>query len=714
MRLSKRAVVAVALYVVYLACPITAVADCAAGDGNITSPGLCTTPQNLTAASGTVVAGATLSTGSGTTAYTISSNNSSVTNAGSITSAGLQAVLMNGSGSATLNGFTAGGFTSTLSNSGLITAPQGTAIVVKDGQVLNVTNTGTITAGNGTALDYGRSPFQSFGTINQAAGTINGEIFFAGQLNITGGAINGPIVGATTIPSGGAGSSFNTSNLGSVKFDLGSGSFTTGGVLNVASVNVLSGTVVLAHDVVNRLGNSGTLRISGTRTIGGFTQNSSGTLVMPITPQGASQLVVPSGRSGINRIPGSATLAGTLALEYAPGAYTARSYTLISVGGVNGQSGNLTGGFSTITGNVPTPGLTQSIVLGPDFVDLVLSSIRPDNATVFSAGTTAAVLNGQRINTLLLDRWGPGAAMPPPLAAQSRIHTASATPSQLADALGAALPDAVARYGGWFRGLGSFASLDAGAGAPGLTAQTGGFLAGLDRPVGEDTWLGGAIGYSHTDFAEKAGGSGSIETGRLAMYGGTLLGPAVLTGTVGYAYDWIDTERPIAGSPTAHAGHAGNEIIAAAQLALPFEADGIRVTPKFGLQFVHLAEDAFADSGSSALSAGDHSTDSLQPFIGASLGRPFLTDAGMVITPEVRFGYNREVLSNSRVVNVTTGTGTILPIAGVRPSKDVLTAGAGLAIRDSEAVTLYARYDAILHTGNTSDHTVSAGVRIRF
>src|SRR5215472_19266720 len=72
-------------------------ANCAAGDGMLTTPGLCTIPQTLTAATGTIVSGATLSTGLNTTAYTVSSSNATVTNSGVVTSQGQQAFLVNGS-----------------------------------------------------------------------------------------------------------------------------------------------------------------------------------------------------------------------------------------------------------------------------------------------------------------------------------------------------------------------------------------------------------------------------------------------------------------------------------------------------------------------------------------------------------------------------------------------------------------------------------------
>jgi fibronectin-binding autotransporter adhesin len=382
----------------------------------------------------------------------------------------------------------------------------------------------------------------------------------------------------------------------------------------------------------------------------------------------------------------------------------------------------LSGVFSAITGSVPTPGLAQSVVVGADSVDLVLSSAAPPNATAFAAGTSAAILGGQRANALLLDRWGAdlaesaadfaAASSAPPRVRASPPRPGSA---DIAEALGTALPGAMPQYGGWFRGIGSLASVGGNAVAPGFTANQGGFLAGLDRPVGEGIWLGGAAGYAHTDVAESSASQGDIDTARVALYGGTRFGPAVLTGTTGYAYDRISTARLLAGPGTAREVHDGHEVTAAVQAALPLNLTAVTVTPKAGLQFLHLHETAFTESGADGfdVSNGGGDTDSLQPYIAISAAKTFITDEGATITPQLRLGYSREALSNTRSLTVTVG-GAAFAVQGVKPSKDMLNAGIGLTLRAQDNVNLYASYDAVVPIGNTTVQTVSAGLRIRF
>ena len=708
-------------------------ADCATGNGVLTTPGVCTTPQILTGATGTIASGVMLSTGTSGPAYTVSSSNAAVTNSGTVTTLRPEAFLINGPA----------GSSTTLTNSGSITSAQGTAIIVSGNpnNNLNLINSGTIIGGAGTALNYMTfgNPV-SRGTITQSAGTIDGTILLSGLqtvLTVTGGTINGSILDRTPA-SGAAGSSQGRGGL--INFDLGAGSFTTNGDISVGAVNVRSGTLVLGNDVyvsggINGVGltNNARLQINGVRTlIGNFVQNASGTLVMQVSPVSSSQL-------NVRTLPffggGTASLAGTLVLAYEPGVYSARTYTLLSATTAV-LSGGVTGGFSTVTGTVPTPGLTQSVSVGPQSVDLVLGPVAggealtpsetvvvaPTNDTVFSAVTTTAILNAQWASRMLLDRWGSGLSGTTSLPSVTRLtprgksQTALSGSAIAMDAVAVALPETMARYGGWFWGSGNFVSLNGSTAAPGFAARSGGFLAGIDQPVGDETWAGAAAGYGHTGLSEHAPSSGDMDTARVAFYGGTRLGPTVLSATTGFAHDWITTARPLVGIGTAQEGHGGQEVTAAAQASLPLDIGGVRVTPRAGVQFVNLFESSFAETGANGfnLSNRGRGTDSLQPYFATSSWRSFATDQGSIITPEVRLGYTREALSNSRLVTVATVTGANFPVQGVKPSKNMLTAGAGVTMQAQDNVYLYADYDAVAPTGNTAYQIVSAGLRIKF
>ena len=672
----RRLIIGIAAQVfVLLGAPDAARADCASGDGNITTAGTCTVPQVLTGSIGTIVSGATLTTTRGngtypTPAYTISGQNATVTNSGTVTGGG-GAFVVTGSGS-------------TLVNNGSITS---TSVVIQASVPFNITNIGQITGGlvqmAGSSIETVTIGLAGNSTIT-SSGTIGGSIFFGanGVVNVTGGQILGDI---------------EASSGGTLNFALGTGSFTPNGNLGMAAINVESGTLIIPETVYSQFGlpivsnflgsasslaNNGTLQLNTLvlqNLSGVFVQKPAGTLVMEITPTASSQLKI---SSLSNLTGGTATLAGTLALAYQPGTYQPRTYTLISA------DRGIAGTFSNITGTVPTPGLIQAITVDPTDVDLTLSGVvAPTNATIFPAMATSVILTGQQMTGILLDRLGSRQA--DITGGTATAGAAIGTSLQLAQsgniaALGdiaAVLPQSLASQGAWFRGIGDFASLGGNAAAPGFTGSSGGFLAGFERPIAPDLYLGLAAGYIHSDLSESAAASGQVDSGRVAVYGGGWLGPNLLTGTAGYAYDRISTARNLSGVGTATQAHNGNEFSIGGQWSLPTPVAGIAgtalVTPKIGLQFLHLSEDGFNETGAGSFDLSSHGndTDSAQPYLGLAASERFVAADGTVVTPEVRLGYNREVLSNNRVINLAAIDGTALLVQGVKPSRDILSAG---------------------------------------
>jgi fibronectin-binding autotransporter adhesin len=671
---------------VLLGAPDEARADCASGDGNITTAVTCTVPQVLTGSTGTIVSGAALTTN--TTAYTIASSGGTLVNNGSITSNGSTTVV--------------GNVPSNIVNSGDIEG----GLVQRAGSSIQVV---TISLPRNSTIT--------------SSGTIGGSIITGpeGVVKVTGGKILGDIFANTG---------------GTLNFDLGTGSFTPNGNLQGAAINVQSGTLILPETVKNLFGlpvvsnflsstnsltNNGTLQINTLqlqRLFGVFVQKPVGTLVMEITPTASSQLQI---RSRSDLPSGTATLAGTLALAYQPGTYQARTYTLISA------DRGVTGTFSNIVGTVPTPGLAQAITIGPTDVELALSGVvNPTNATIFPATVTSVILTGQQMTRILLDRLGTrqaditGGTVTGGAAGGTPVRLARSGNIAALGNIASVLPQALASEGAWFRGIGDFASVSGNATAPGFTGASGGFLAGFDRPIATDLYLGLAAGYVHSNLSESATASGQVDSGRVAAYGGGWLGPNLLTGTAGYAYDRISTARSLSGVGTAAQAHNGDEFSIAGQWSLPRPVTGIAgtavVTPKIGVQFLHLSENGFKETGAGSfdLSSRGNDTDSAQPYLGLAASERFVAADGTEVTPEIRLSYNREVLSNKRVITVAAIDGTPFLVQGVRPSRDMLGAGIGVTLRAQDNILLYAKYDAILPTGNTINHTVSAGLSVRF
>jgi len=201
------------------------------------------------------------------------------------------------------------------------------------------------------------------------AGTVTME---AGSLTIDGNNTNTVFAGAIT-GSGG----LTKTGTGIVALN---GANTYTGLTTVAG-GTLAGEGSILGAVMNMSGTvaPGVAGTSGTFRVGQYTQGAGGILAIEVSPATASQL----------KVTGTASLAGKLELVFDPGIYTAKTYPLLTASSV-------TGSFASITGTVPTQGLTQAVKPSSTEVDLVLSStstptptptprqvvIAPSNATL--------------------------------------------------------------------------------------------------------------------------------------------------------------------------------------------------------------------------------------------------------------------------------------------------------------------------------------------
>jgi fibronectin-binding autotransporter adhesin len=748
--------------------------DAALGTGSVA----ITTGATLQAVAASLVLGNAVSLPGGNGTIDTQANaltlNGAVSGAGSLTKAGLGSLALNGAdtytggtliqaGTLTVGNNGAlglGGLTmadGTTLQSGAANLSLGNAVTLGgaasvDTQANNLTLSGVISGsgslvktGSGAlvltgANTYGGGTFVNAGTLQGDTTSLQGDIVDNAKV-VFDQAVAGTYAGILS----GSGSLFKQ-NTGLLVLDGNSSGFSgtttvsagaleigdanTPGAMLGGAVTVLGGATLSGHGTLTGsvTNNGGTVAPGGsigTLTVGGpFTQTAAGTLAIEVSPSGSSQLVVG----------GKAALAGTLALLYDPGIYTAKNYTLV-------QAGSISGGFATVTGQVPTAGLSQAVSVNPTTVQLALTGastptptpespsapivVAPTNDTIYTAVTSTLVFNAQNATSMILDRLGSrlGGIADGPLAAA----TDTAAPVQLAqagnaEALGAlasSMP-AVAE-GVWFRGLGGFASVNGNSTAPGFTGSTGGFLAGFDRSVAPSTYLGVAAGYLHSNIDEHSTSTGRADTGRVALYGGTQLDANLFAATIGYAHDGISTNRPISGIGAASEGHDGNEVTVGAQWSRPMPIAGLgggiaALTPRAGLQYLHLSENGFGETGASGfdLSSGGRDSDSLQPYIGVAVAQKFVTDNGAVATPELRLGYAREVLSNSRLLSVATVSGFSFPVVGVAPSRDQVSAGIGVTMTAGSGVLLYGNYDTVLRTGNTTEQALSAGLRVRF
>jgi uncharacterized protein with beta-barrel porin domain len=306
-------------------------------------------------------------------------------------------------------------FAGNISNSGTITATTG--IRIGSGVMFTagsaIVNSGTIIGTGGTAIDVGfaTSPV----TIAQTGGLIAGDIKLSANadvLNISGGTINGNIVGA------------GASNI--INFALGSGIFNYNSAFTgINQVNINSGTVVLnGANIATKVDvNGGTLAVNGdigsasrvtvnaggtlggTGTVGNTTINAGGTLapgnsVGTLTVSGsltlaaaATYLVQVQGAvSGRTVVTGTANLAGAVVIDPLTRLAQKTTYTILTAGTLNGTFDTL--GFLMANNLARNPALSYVgndvlLTLDPG----LLTPFLPANAAVNQIKVAGAIDN---------------------------------------------------------------------------------------------------------------------------------------------------------------------------------------------------------------------------------------------------------------------------------------------------------------------------------
>ncbi len=676
-------------------------------------------------AGGTVMNAAGSTITAAQTAIMVTGGAGSVTNAGEITggdgysvalrAGGWLSNLAGGTISGGMDGIYAGGG-ATVSNAGLIAdraAPGHAGVRLGNGATLDNLTGGTISGTTGVLIAGANAILYDAGTIIGSGGNAI-EISAAvdpAQLTLTTGAVT-----TGTIDGGGTdGQVFlaGHNTLTNTIADFGAGSGLT--------VDTGADWTASGNWTVAQVTNDGTLQpgIPGTPLdlTGNFFNAAGATLQIVVTPTLTSRFI----------IAGKAQLAGTLSYEFAPGTYSQHEYQVISA------SGGVTGAFNSVTynGSVPTA-LQDQTVNGATTANLLLGTavdpgqppdpvvVTPADDSIFADTGQAGAEAARQASTELLDH----AARPAPddvgtacaaaaVAPGATAADGASTAARMTDAIGAALCHA----GGWIEATGSAANMDGSAGAAGYDADTGGFLAGIDRQVdGAGGRLGIAVGYDETWLHDGAGGKALLDTTRIGLYGAQPLGRFTLSGDVMAGFGNISTARPT-GVGTAQSSHGSMAYAGALQIGTVLDYGDLTLSPAAGLNIASAQNKGFMESGGGvvpefALTGGGQAFTSVQPFVTLGITRSYLTANGISISPDASVGYDYEAGARGRAVNVTSMDGTVFASGHTNAAPSAAVLAAGIQAGKGEW-TLYARYRADL-SGNWTSQIGEAGFTMRF
>jgi outer membrane autotransporter protein len=268
----------------------------------------------------------------------------------------------------------------------------------------------------------------------------------------------------------------------------------------------------------------------------------------------------------------------------------------------------------------------------------------------------------------------------------------------------------------WLQGFGSFGHLDGDGNASGGDYTISGVNGGFDYRLSPEMLVGLAVGYSHDDASVGGpGASGSVDAFQFAGYGGYVSGPWHLDGIFSYGYLQTDTKRVInVGSiqQTAAGNYDGNVFSLSTEGGYAFEAGPVTIEPTLGLNYTHLSQDSFQETGAGVNGLSVHSVDmdSFRTALGVRLAAKFGEKDAVQFVPELRAGWEHEFMDRTADLNARfIGGSGDFNVRGVELGADSGVLGAGLTVSFNKSIQGFVNFDARMNE-RLSSHTISGGV----
>ena len=293
----------------------------------------------------------------------------------------------------------------------------------------------------------------------------------------------------------------------------------------------------------------------------------------------------------------------------------------------------------------------------------------------------------------------------------------SATPGGGEDAAGDA---AFAGWSVWGRVLGSTGHTGSDGAAPGHARESGGALVGADRRLTPALTAGLALGFLRgTVEGDDGTGQVRLDSYQLSAYG-LFMPPTQATArpfldaTLGLGVGRYDSRRSIAFGTLSRGARGdadGTDLSLEAGAGFVTRIQALEVQPRAFLRWDRIGREGFTETGAGSLNllVEDRTADALRAGLGVTAGRSFTLSDGLVLRPEARLGYARELQDGIGGSTHRLG-GAAFGVETARTGRDVATGGVGLAAMRGERFAVVAEYDAAASDRST-DHVLTLGLR---
>jgi len=540
-------------------------------------------------------------------------------------------------------------------------------------------------------------------TVN--GGALGGNGVLGGGLTLNGGTVSpGASIGTLTI-TGNANLSNGTTLIevtqtASDRLLVGGAATLTGGTAQFAFLEpVLSGSYTFLN-AGSVAGQFGTVTLPPSLFLGGNVSYTATTATLNLTHT-----------SFVTAAPFENQQATAAALDRGYSSATGDAFTVMAAFNTFTSAPAAANAFGQLGGEIHTSLPTTGVMNAQQFTGAVRQHLRRDK--VRGGGTTATAALADASSAYTTNQLiGNQLAM---AGAGERIEPVQVALGDVDPELGRA------RGTAWMRGFGLLGSADGAAdrASHDLGYRIAGVAGGADYALTREFTLGVALGYANTqaDLVGANHESGRTDTVSGAIYGMWNKGPWFADATLGYAYDDYRTERRItfAGiDRQAEARYHGREVFFDAEAGYRLRWGGFRLEPSIGLAYANSHQSSFTETGANSLNLlGDsRSIDSIRASIGARVAYGVKLDDGLVLVPEARLRYQRELGDDERTLDAGFAgiNGGSFTVRGAEPGRDAALVGVGLTANLDPGLALFVDYDADLRS-NANAHAVTGGLR---
>jgi len=267
----------------------------------------------------------------------------------------------------------------------------------------------------------------------------------------------------------------------------------------------------------------------------------------------------------------------------------------------------------------------------------------------------------------------------------------------------------------WAKVSGSSLSGAATSAGPRLSADSGGFDAGLDVASDPNTRIGLAIGYGNDTLSEGDGTHGGEELFRIAGYASHNFGPYGVSLVLDYSHGWDHIGRET-GVGRAEASFGADDVTGAIQIARPFGYQGFKVTPDMGVEVSAVHSSGFTEQlaglSAFALSVSSVSNTDVEPYAEIGVSKVYTLSSGAELIPDAQIGYRYDSAAHAEGPTLTAADGTTFGGAHLAYDRSQALLRLDLTIHKG-GWTGFVRYKGDF-AGNWTDQTGQIGIRFAF